>query len=70
MEWHEYLTGELIRDRVGELRAQATRERLVSAHRAPRPPLRVSVGGALIRLGSWLVGAERERRLATSYRRA
>ena len=70
MDWHEYITGELIRDRLDELRAQAALERLVSAHRAPRPPLRVTVGGALIRFGAWIVGTEREARLATGYRRA
>ena len=70
MDWHEYVTGELIADRLGELRAQAALERQVAAYRKPRPPLRATVGGALIRLGSWIVGAEPEKRLKASYRQA
>ena len=70
MDWHEYVTGELIRERLSELRAQAALERQVVAHRLPRPPLRATVGGALIRLGSWIVGTEPEKRLKASYRRA
>jgi hypothetical protein len=70
MDWHEYVTGELIADRLAELRAQAALERRIAADRSPRPPWRVAIGGALIRLGSWIVGAEPEKRLKTSYRRA
>ena len=70
MDWHEYVTGELIKQSIAERRAQAAAARLVAAHRPPRPPLRVVIGGALIRLGSWLVGTEPEKRLKASYRRA
>jgi hypothetical protein len=58
MDLHDYITGELVNDRLVEMRAYAANERLFAAHRRPRPPVRVAVGGALIRLGSWLVGAE------------
>jgi hypothetical protein len=70
MDWHEYVTGELIGDRLAELRAQAALERRLGEHLPPRPPLRESVGGALIRLGSWLAGTDVEECLKTSYRRA
>ena len=66
MDWHDYVTGELIADRIGQLRAEAALERLIAAHRPPRPPLRATVGGALIRLGSWVVGAQPAERLRTS----
>ena len=65
MDLHDYITGELVKDRLAELHEYAARERLFAAHRRPRPPVRVAVGGALIRLGSWIVGSE----LQTSYRR-
>ena len=70
MDWHEYITGELIADRLTELRAEAARQRQVAAHRAPRPPLRATIGRLLIRLGSWIVGPEPEQRLNARYRRA
>ena len=70
MEWHDYVTCELIKEHLAELREHAARERQIAAHRPPRPPLRAAVGGALIRLGSWMVGAEPEKRLDASYRRA
>jgi hypothetical protein len=66
MDFHDYVTGQLVKDRLAEMRAYAASERLVAAYRAPRPPLRVAIGGALIRLGSRIVGTER---LQTSYRR-
>ena len=70
MDWHEYVTGELIEERLSELRAGAALERQLAAHRSPRQPLRVAIGGALIRLGSWIVGTEPDKRLKASYRRA
>jgi len=70
MDWHEYVTGELIEERLSELRAWAALERQLAAHRPPRQPLRVAIGGALIRLGSWIVGTEPDKRLKASYRRA
>jgi hypothetical protein len=68
MDWHEYVMGELIAERLAEFRAQAARERLLAANRPPRPPLRVAVGSLLIRLGSWIEGAAAES-LKASYRR-
>jgi hypothetical protein len=68
MDWHEYIIGELIAERLAEFRAQAVRERLGAASRPPRPPLRVAVGGLLIRLGSWIEGPAPES-LEASYRR-
>ena len=38
MDWHEYVTGELIEQSIAERRAQAAVARLVAAHRPPRPP--------------------------------
>ena len=66
MDLHDYITGELIKDRLTEMRELAARERLFAAHRPPRPPVRVAIGNALIRLGSRIVGTER---LQASYRR-
>ena len=66
MDLHDYVMGELVNDRLAEMRKYAASERLFAAHRRPRPPVREAVGGALIRLGSWIVGTER---LQTSYRR-
>lgn len=68
MDWYEYVTGELIADRLTELRADAELQRRIAAHRAPRPPLRAAIGGALIRLGSWIVGAEPEKYPTVGYR--
>jgi hypothetical protein len=70
MDWHDYITGELIGDRVAELRAQAALERRLAAARPPRRPLRATIGGTLIRLGSWIVGERPDERLKASYRRA
>ena len=56
MDWHDYVTGELVETQLAERRAAAARERLVRTHRAPRRLLRIAVGAALIRLGSRLVG--------------
>jgi len=60
MDWHAYVTGELIEGRLSELRTQAALERQVAACREPRPRLRITVGGALIRLGAWIVGTQPE----------
>jgi hypothetical protein len=42
--------------RLAELREQAARRRLLQAARSTRPPLRVTLGQALIRLGRLLLG--------------
>jgi len=57
MDWDDYVTGELVEARLAEPRAAAALERLAYMHRAPRPPLRIAIGGALIRLGARLGGA-------------
>jgi hypothetical protein len=69
MDWHDYITGELVEARLAERRAEAARERILLAQQE-RQPLRVTVGSALIRLGGWIVGANRATRLKTSVRRA
>jgi hypothetical protein len=51
-----YVSGVIVRDRLEELRADAARARLVLQ---TAPPLRVSLGRSLIRLGRWLAAAER-----------
>jgi hypothetical protein len=58
MDWHDYVTGELIEQQLAERRAQAARERLLQAHRAPRSSVRVAIGSALIRLGASIVGPD------------
>jgi hypothetical protein len=70
MDWHDYVTSCLVQQALGERRAAAARERLLQAHRLPRPPLRLTVGTALIRLGSRLIGAAASTELKTSYRQA
>jgi hypothetical protein len=70
MDWHDYVTGELVSGQLAERRAAATRARLLKAHRGPRASLRLALGGALIRLGSRLVGTDDATRLTTRYRRA
>ena len=56
MDWHEYVTGQLVTEQLAERRATAERMRLLRVHRVPRQPVRVAVGCVLIRLGSWIVG--------------
>jgi hypothetical protein len=67
VDWHEYVTGQLIEAQLAEYRRTAARLRLIQAQ--PRTPLRITVGGALIRLGSWIEG-DAAPGLSTSYRRA
>ena len=57
MDWHDYVTGELVETQLADRRAAAALERLAHMHRAPRPPVRIAIGAALIRLGSRLGGA-------------
>lgn len=70
MDLQEYFADHLARERIAEFRAAADRERLSQEFREPRPPLRVSVGTALIRLGSWITGPTPAADLNTSFRRA
>ena len=57
MDWHDYVTGELVETRLAERRAAAALERLARTYRASRPPFRIAIGSALMRLGSRLGGA-------------
>ena len=70
MDFHEYITGRLIHERLDEYRADAARERMYQAYRTPRPSLRLRVGTVLIHLGSRILGAESVTNLETSYRGA
>jgi hypothetical protein len=63
MDFHEYVTGELIEAHLAERRARAAIERLLAAHRRPRPGVRSAIGHALIRLGSRLARVGAGRRL-------
>jgi hypothetical protein len=51
----EYFTDLMARDRLAELRALAARQSLLRDVRASRPPMRVVLGTALVRLGRWLM---------------
>ena len=55
MDWHAYVTGELIESQLAERRAAAV-ERMGRAHRVPRRSVRIVLGAALIRLSSRLAG--------------
>ena len=51
-----YLDEQLVRDRLEDARAVATRQTLVSSLRPVRRPVRVALGLALIRAGHWMAG--------------
>jgi len=55
MDMNEYLIEKMVGERISDMRTAAVRWNL-SAVRAPRRPLRVRLGLALIRLGHWAVG--------------
>ncbi|OLB95437.1 MAG: hypothetical protein AUH30_14980 [Candidatus Rokubacteria bacterium 13_1_40CM_68_15] len=58
MEYNEYATRVLIRQRHAELQEAAHREalvRLAKAGKPQRPALRVALGTRLIRWGAWLL---------------
>jgi hypothetical protein len=59
MDWNEYVTEALVRERQRTLVAEARRWRA-----APRRRLRLAVGTALIRAGAWLLRDESARRRA------
>jgi hypothetical protein len=64
MDMNEYLIGKLVGLRLSELHAAAARADLARRAMPPRPPVRVALGLALIRLGRWTVGPG-HRRLAS-----
>jgi hypothetical protein len=51
---HEYFIDVLAKDRLATIRALAARETMIREARAPRRPLRVALGAALVRAGQWL----------------
>jgi hypothetical protein len=55
MDVNDYVLGALTNERLDELRAQARAAALLAEGRRPRPPLRVAVGGLLVRLGNRLL---------------
>jgi len=60
MEFNEYATQALIKQRHDEMIAAARSEAVVRAMKPRRRPVRVAVGTALIRLGAWLLRASYE----------
>jgi len=51
MDMNVYVAEWLVKERIAEARAAGARSALLDAHRPPRPPMRVALGLALIRLG-------------------
>jgi len=56
MDLNDYVMSQLVRARLADLRADAARHNAASDARSARPPLRVAVGLALIRLGRLAAG--------------
>jgi hypothetical protein len=54
MEWSDYVMERVAAARLGELRAQSARFRLLRRLRGPRPGALPVLGRALIQLGRWL----------------
>jgi hypothetical protein len=54
MEWSDYVMERVAAARLGELRAQSARFRLLRRLRGPRPGALPALGLALIQLGRWL----------------
>ena len=64
MDMNEYLIGKMVGLRLSELHAAAAQADLARRAVPPRPPVRVALGLALIRLGRWTLGPG-HRRLAS-----
>ena len=60
MEFNEYATRVLIKQRHDEMVAAAHSEAILRAIRPRRRPVRAALGTALIRLGAWLLRASYE----------
>lgn len=56
MDMSDFVLGQLVSERLAEMRAQAARYNLVSTAAPARVRLRVALGHALIRMGSRLLG--------------
>jgi len=56
MDMNEYLIEKMVGERISEMHAAAAHLHL-PARWAPRQPLRVRLGLALIRLGHWALGS-------------
>lgn len=59
MDMNVYVMETLSRYQLGELRAGAERQSQLREALPTRQPLRVSVGMALIRVGTWALGHDR-----------
>jgi hypothetical protein len=57
MDMNSYALEALAREHLGELHARAERAQRARAAASPRPPLRVALGLALIRLGTRALGS-------------
>lgn len=57
MELNDYALEMLVRERLTELRTHAERRDRLHDTTPAAPPLRVMVGLALIRVGSWTLGS-------------
>ena len=58
MDMNVYLVEWWAKERLGEIRTAVEREQLVESLRGRRPPLRVGLGLALIRIGRKLQGRD------------
>jgi len=56
MDFNEYTLMLLLQDRQTEMLAEAWRDAWLREATRPRRPFRAALGGALIRLGAWLLG--------------
>jgi len=65
MDMNLYALEVMARQQIAERHAGAALYELARAATTPRRPLRIAVGLALIRLGTWALGST-HRRLATS----
>ncbi len=65
MEFNEYVTSWMVRERHAELTATARSAALARQASAPRRRLRVALGTALIRTGAWLLRKHYATREAT-----
>jgi hypothetical protein len=65
MDMNSYAIELIARQQIAERHAGAARHEMVRAATRPRRPLRIAIGLALIRLGTWALGPT-HRRLAAS----